>query len=239
MAVIPQDDPIAAAAVAAIRTGDLATLTTLLDRHPPLATAYVGHDPVTVPDGTARTLLHIATDWPGHLPGCAGTVRALAAAGADLDAPFVGPHQETPLHWAASNDDLDALDALLDAGADIDAPGAVLGGGTPLDDAVGFANWAAARRLVERGAATGLHHAAALGLIHLLRMRCAADPAPALEELDLALWYAGHGGQAQAAEHLIALGADAGWTAPWDGSTAVDAARRNGHVALAARLGTR
>jgi ankyrin repeat protein len=76
----------------------------------------------------------------------------LAAAGADVDARFSGAHGETPLHWAASSDDVDALDALLDAGADIDAPGAVIGSGTPLDDAVAFGQWTAARRLVERGA---------------------------------------------------------------------------------------
>ncbi len=231
MAVIPPDAPIAVAAVAAVRTGDLDALSGLLDEHPHLATAYVGDA------DAARTLLHIATDWPGHLPGCADTVRALAAAGAAVDAPFIGLHRETPLHWAASSDDVAALDALLDVGADIEAPGAVLGGGTPLDDAVGFANWAAARRLVERGAITTLHHAAALGLIDLLRMRCAADPAPALRELDLALWYAGHGGQAPAADHLLSHGADPRWTAPWDGSTAAVAARRNGHAALATRLG--
>jgi ketosteroid isomerase-like protein len=32
-----------------------------------------------------------------------------------------------PLHWAASSDDVEALDALLDAGADIEADGAVIG----------------------------------------------------------------------------------------------------------------
>ena len=37
---------------------------------------------------------------------------------------------ETPLHWAASCDDVAVLDALLDAGADIHAPGAVIGGGS-------------------------------------------------------------------------------------------------------------
>ena len=55
------------------------------------------------------------------------------------------------------------LDALLDAGADIEAPGAVIAGGTPLADAVGFGQWQAARRFVER-ARPRLRDAAALGL---------------------------------------------------------------------------
>jgi uncharacterized protein len=62
------------------------------------------------------------------------------AAGAEVDARFSGAHEETPLHWAASSDDVEALNALLDAGSDIDAPGAVIGGGTPLDDAVASAS---------------------------------------------------------------------------------------------------
>ena len=53
----------------------------------------------------------------------AETVSALVEAGADVDAPFEGSHAETALHWAASSDDLEALDALLDAGADLEAPG--------------------------------------------------------------------------------------------------------------------
>src|SRR4029077_7396978 len=98
--------------------------------------------------GCGRTLLHVATDWPGNFPRVAETVAALVAAGADPGAQFEGgSHAETPLHWAASSDDLAALNALLDAGADIEAPGAVIGGGTPLADAVAFGQWQAARRL--------------------------------------------------------------------------------------------
>ena len=41
-------------------------------------------------------------------------------------------------------DDVELIDMLLDAGADIDAPGAVIGGGTPLADAVAFGQWQAA-----------------------------------------------------------------------------------------------
>jgi hypothetical protein len=65
---------------------------------------------------------------------------------------FIGEHTETPLHWAASSDDVAMIDGLLDAGADLEATGAIIGGGTALDDAWAFGQWSAARRLVERGA---------------------------------------------------------------------------------------
>ncbi|WP_374118822.1 ankyrin repeat domain-containing protein [Allokutzneria sp. A3M-2-11 16] len=99
----------------------------------------------------SRSLPHVATDWPGHFPRVAESIQALVEAGADVNARFRGPHEETPLHWAASSDDVAALDALLDAGADIETPGAVLGGGPPLADARGFKQWNVASRLVERG----------------------------------------------------------------------------------------
>jgi ankyrin repeat protein len=219
----------AADAVKAIRSGDVAELRRLLAAHPRLATARLTGD-----DGTAsRTLLHVATDWPGHFPDAAGTVAALVAAGADVNARFVGAHTETPLHWAASCDDVDALDALLDAGADIDAAGAVIGGGTPLDDAVAFAQWRAAHRLVERGAWTALWHAAALGLMdrledHLRR----ATP----DEIDDALWGACHGGRLEAAAVLLDGGADINRIPAWERLTPLDAAIRGGAAPLVAWL---
>jgi ankyrin repeat protein len=105
-------------------------------------------------------------DWPGHIPNGARTVAALIAAGAEANAPPIhsshAAHEETPLHWAASSDDVAVLDALLDGGADIEAPGAVFTGGTPMSDAVVLAQWHAARRLLERGAQTTIWQAAAL-----------------------------------------------------------------------------
>jgi uncharacterized protein len=59
----------------------------------------------------------------------------LVAAGADVNARCSGPRREKALHFAASCDDVEALDALLDAGADIEADGAVIAHGTPPDDA--------------------------------------------------------------------------------------------------------
>ncbi len=125
--------------------------------------------------GVSRSLLHIAADWPGHFPNGAQTVAVLAAAGADVNAHVVpGPRgsSETPLHWAASSDDVAVLDALLDAGADIEAPGAIFTGGTAMSDAVVFAQWRAARRLLERGASITIWQAAALGLLDRVRDFC-------------------------------------------------------------------
>ena len=226
--MLAADDPLAVAATQAVQTGDLEALGRLLAEHPDLATARIGD-----PDGMSRTLLHAATDWPGHYPNNAATVRALVAAGGDVDARFAGPHRETPLHWAASSDDVEVIDALLDAGADIEADGAVIAGGTPLTDAVAFAQWNAARRLVERGAHVPMREAAALGMLDRLDELCAADRPPSADDLTQALWYACHGGQRETAERLLGLGAGLNWVSTWDGLTPLDAARRSGADDLA------
>ncbi|PYJ97168.1 MAG: hypothetical protein DME23_16930, partial [Verrucomicrobia bacterium] len=160
---IAADNPLAVAVVEAIHKGDVSSLKRLLENNPGLATARIGDAKSW--NGVSRSLLHIVTDWPGNFPNGAETVVALVEAGADVNARFNGSHAETPLHWAASSNDVALLDALLDAGADIEAPGAVIGGGTPLADAVGFGQWKVARRLIERGARTTLAQAAALGLM--------------------------------------------------------------------------
>ena len=209
-----------------IRSGDVGSLQVLLREHPALAGARV--------DDAGRTLLHVVTDWPGHVPEAAGKIAALVAAGADVNARFTGPHTETPLHWAASSDDLEALDALLDAGADIEASGAVIAGGTPIADAVAFGQWAAARRLLERGASTNLWQAAALGLLASVRDEL-SERSPGQDELDNALWCAAHGGQRGTAELLLDHGADPHWVGH-DALTAAQAAERSGAHELAAWL---
>ncbi|MFH0517620.1 ankyrin repeat domain-containing protein [Streptomyces sp. M41] len=222
--------PLARAAVEAIRTGDVAALQDLLTAHPALATARLGNM------RTTRTLLHVVTDWPGHLPDGPRTVAALVAAGADVDARFTGPHRETPLHWAASCDDVPVLDALLNLGADIEAEGAVVGGGTPLADAVAFGQWDCARRLVERGARTTLWQAAALGDADRVAACFTSGSAPpTAEQITAALWCACHGGQQQTADYLLRRGGDINWIGH-DRLTALDAADRSGHPALVAWL---
>lgn len=233
MTTISTDHPLAVAAATAIRAGDVDALRQLLDAHPDLATTRVGDDD---PDGMSRTLLHVVTDWPGHFPNGAATVALLVAAGADVDARFRGPHEETPLHWAASSDDVAVLDALLDAGADIDAPGAVIGGGPPLADATAFRCWNAAHRLVERGAATTPFSEAALGLVDRLEAR--GDQLPA-EDVDRAFWAACHGGRTAAARYLLDRGAELNWVPPWEPLTPLDTAATSGSAELVTWLRAR
>jgi uncharacterized protein len=72
--VIPADDPRAVAATTAVQAGDLSRLERLLAADPWLAKARVG-DEVCYP-----TLLHAATDWPGHFPNGPDVVARLVAA---------------------------------------------------------------------------------------------------------------------------------------------------------------
>jgi ankyrin repeat protein len=149
----------------------------------------------------------------------------LIEAGADPSASVEGSwHTETPLHWAASSDDVEVARALIDGGADIEATGASIAGGSPLDDAVGYGCWRVARLLVERGARVDrLWHAAALGLRSRADELLAAS-SPSKQQLTDAFWQACHGGQRRMAEHLLCLGADLNGTPSWAEATPLDAA---------------
>jgi len=129
-----------------------------------------------------------------------------------------------PLHWAASSDDLDVADALIDAGANLEATGAVIANGTPLDDAVAFGCWNVAHRLVARGARVDkLWHAAALGMLaRLEQLLSGATQA----QIDDAFWQACHGGQLRAATLLLARGASLDHV-PWHSKDTPLAAARN------------
>jgi uncharacterized protein len=216
---IDAEAPLAVALVEAIHKGDLPALKQLLDENPGFAAARLGDEAMS------RALLHVATDWPGHFPNVAARIAALVEAGADVNARFRGPHAETPLHWAASSNDVEALDALLDSGADIEAGGGVIGGGTPLADARAFLQWEAAYRLVERGAETTLSDAATLGLMDRLDENL--DQEPSADEINAAFWGACHGGQQGAAEYLLDRGADINWIPYWEPLTPLDAAERS------------
>jgi hypothetical protein len=221
-------DALAVAVGDAIRKGDVELLGRLFRENPGLATARIG----------PRTLLHVATDWPGHFPENAATVATLIAHGADVNARFTGNHSETPLHWAASTDDVAVIDCLLDHGADIEASGSVIGGGTPLADAVAFGQWNAARKLAERGARANLWQAAGLGLMTRVEEHFTGESQPGPIAVTNAFWCACHGGQRAAAEYLLERGADLNWVGHNE-RTPLDAAERNGFVNLAEWLRSR
>jgi ankyrin repeat protein len=220
-------DERAQALMDAIQQGDLDALRAMLEREPELAGAVLIDE-----RREGRSLLHIATDWPGRFPNVGATIALLAAAGSDPNAAFQGRHSERPLHWAASTDDVEAIDALLGAGADIEAPGAIFTGAAPMSDAVVFAQWKAARLLLERGARTTFWQAAALGLVEQVeQVLAAADPPPTQETVTNALWHACRGGQLATARLLCAHGADPEWVG-WDKKTPLDVARESGNQSL-------
>jgi hypothetical protein len=204
------------ALVWAIHTGDVPTVRRLVAADPALAAAPLGGV-----HGT-RTPLHVAADWPGYFPNGPEIVRILIAAAADPNArePDV-PGAESPLHWAASSDDVDVAEALIDGGADIELPDGSIG--TPLDNAVGYGCWHVARLLVARGAKVDkLWHAAGLGMLTRLE-QLLAEPVTA-DDVSQAFWHACSGAQRRAAEVLLAHGADPQWVPPYAEGTALDAA---------------
>jgi ankyrin repeat protein len=217
---LSKDDATARALIEAIHGGDVQSLRKLLADRTGLAAARIVDE-----KGGSGTALHAATDWPGFFANGPEVVAMLIDAGADPSAAVEGSwHAETPLHWAASSDDVEVARALIDGGADIEAPGASIAGGTPLDDAVGYGCWQVARLLVERGGRVDrLWHAAALGMITRVEEIIAGD-APTHQQLTDAFWQACHGGQRRMAEYLLGLGADLNGTPSWGDGTPLDVA---------------
>lgn len=201
----------AAELIVAVRSGDVASLRRLLNANPGLA---------SVPPGGAlgsRTPLHIVTDWPGYFPNGPEVVRILIEAGADPNARSPGKQfAETPLHWAASSDDVDVASALIDGGADLEAPGGSIG--TPLANSVGYTCWHVARLLVARGAKVDALWQAASRLL-------GESGTNAPDAVSQAFWHACSGSQRRAAELLLAHGADLNWTPAYAKGTPLDAAR--------------
>lgn len=215
------EDSLAAALVQSIQGGELDRLSRLLASDPGLATAeLVG------PGVGTRTPLHVAADWPGYFPSAPEAIRLLTEAGAEPDAPASGlGHDATALHWAAATDDVDVAEALVACGADIDS---TTGGGTPLEDAVGYGCWHVARFLVARGARVDqLWVAAALGLSGRAEALMSVVP-PDPEAVTEAFWQACHGGQRRMAARLLDAGADINGRPAYARDPAVVIAKRPG-----------
>lgn len=220
MDILGDHDPTALGMRAAIRSGDLEAVRALLAGNPALANVRVG-----VEGRGWRTPLLMAADWPGYFPHAPETVRLLVEAGADPNVTTGGGKPETPLHWAASTDDLEVAAALVDGGADLEVAGGSIG--TPLENAVGYGCWHVARLLAARGArVNALWVAGGLGDLERIRALLAASPAPSTEDLAGGFWQACHGGQRRAAELLLAAGADPNARVGWAAESPLDMAGR-------------
>jgi len=217
---LPHGDTVAVKLTRAIHDGDLDMLRRLVADRPELASAHmVGRKGLK---GGWRTPLHAATDWPGYFPAAPAAVALLLEVGADPNDNTGGDRPETPLHWAASSDDVDVAVTLIDGGADLETPGGSIG--TQLDNAIGYSCWHVARLLVATGAKVDkLWHAAALGMLERMEQLLAERPERA-GEVSQAFWHACAGGQRRAAEYLLARGADLNWIPEHAEGTPLDAA---------------
>ena len=92
--ILREDDVTARAVIDAIRGGDTDTLRRLLRRDERLAKATILRRGRAGRPDYSYPLLGAATDWPGHFPDVAISVRLLVEAGADVNTHAAGPHRE-------------------------------------------------------------------------------------------------------------------------------------------------
>jgi hypothetical protein len=224
--ILRRDDPLAREAIRAIKEGDLEALQKMVAAHPGLSGARIKDD------RGSGVLLHAVTDWPGFFTNGPAVVKLLLAAGADPNARTEGAKNEpgeTPLQYAASNDDVEVAEALLLGGADIEARGGSIAGGTALENAIGYGCWRVARLLLQRGAKVEkLWHAAALGMTSRLDGFFQESPSPSREEVNHAFWQACRGGYRRTAEYLCARGVDLNWTPDYARETPLEIASKAG-----------
>jgi len=219
---LPGDAPTAIELLLAVRGGEVERIKRLLSENPDLPRARFEAR------GGTSTALHFVTDWPGYFPNGPEIVHLLIDAGSDPNALTTGggsktpgPGSETPLHYAASSDDVDVAAALIDRGADLETANGSIG--TPLDNAVGYACWHVARLLVMRGARVEkVWHAGALGMLDRLEDLLVPQIDP--DQISQGFWHACGAGQRRAAERLLRAGADVNWEPDYAHGTALDAA---------------
>jgi len=135
-------------AIAAIESGDLEGLRSLLSQEPSLATTHSSK--------SHPTLLQCLTLDAKDVPNKVGMAKFLIDAGAEINGPLVA---------CASGDNVEVAAALLDAGALIDGTG----GWSPLEEALYWKSDGMIALLLERGAAVhNLRIASALGRTDLI-----------------------------------------------------------------------
>lgn len=228
---------------AAIESGDVETLERLIAEDPQRVHQTTEDNP--------RTLLHVLCDYPGHRPRSRLTAQILIRAGADVNAraKFEGKTDpgETPLHWAASSDDVAMIEVLLDNGAEIDIDGGVIANGTPLWEAVVFCMPNAAAKLIQRGATYNLMIAAGVGRLDLVAeffdvkgditdragiLPGWSTPRPARDCIDSAFGMACRNGHLETAQWLLQKHPDIDRKNPV-GETPLDQAVQRNHAAVA------
>ncbi len=126
-------------AVAAIKAGDIDRLKSLISDDPSLATARSS--------SSHPTLLQCLVLDGANLPSKIELAQVLIENGADINGALAA---------AASIDNVEAAEALLDSGAKVDGTG----GWTPLEEALYWCNHRVGNLLLERGAS--VNHNAAL-----------------------------------------------------------------------------
>jgi uncharacterized protein len=222
--ILRPEDPLARQLTGAIKSGELEVLQRVLAAHAGLSAARIKDD------RGSKALLHIVTDWPGFFPNGPAVAKLLITAGADPNVRAEGGQfSETPLHWAASSDDVEVAEVLLLGGADIEAGGASIAGGTALENAVGYGCWRVARLLLHHGAQVNKPwEAAALGMTSTVEKLLQEEPAPSTEEINHAFWQACRGGYRRTAEYLFARGAALNWIPDYAKQTCLEAASAPG-----------
>ena len=189
----------------AARTGDVATLTTLLDRFPEKVQAR--------DEPYAFTLLHAAAR-----EGQLAVVDLLLRRGLDSNAREKGDNT-TPLHWAAAAGKLDVVRRLADAGGDVVGRGddhelEVIGWASCWEGTDDDAHRAVIDFLLSRGARHHIFSAVAMNLADEVRRIVAANPAALSARLSrnenhqTPLHFAVGHNRPQMVQLLIELGAD-------------------------------
>jgi ankyrin repeat protein len=187
----------------------------------------------------------VAASYKGGAPA----IRALIGAGAAVEPPDGVKASRSPLLFASMSGDLEAASLLISRGASADRPGAT--GDTPISEAITFGRADVVRALIDAGASVLLVERTGVNLLHWATITNRADVVPALARAGVdinatdeagytPLMYAAtiDFGDTATLRALLAAGARPG-IPNRSGRTALQQARRLGHLQLAEALSGR